>query len=136
MQKKAISWILDFTDKLPNDEERIKCLRANAGPAMKIVLRCAFRDDITFLLPEGVPEYEENQVDGNDQFLYREARKFEHFINPEIHPIKRENIFISLLQSVSPEDAKLICAVKDKNLPYENITKDLVTKAFPEDFNE
>jgi hypothetical protein len=44
--------------------------------------------------------------------------------------MRRESLFITLLESVDPKDAKLLLSVKNKKLPYKNITKDLIQEAF------
>ena len=36
-----------------------------------------------------------------------------------------------MLETVSPADAKLLCAIKDKKFPHKNITEDIVKEAFP-----
>jgi hypothetical protein len=51
--------------------------------------------------------------------------------NPNLKPIKREQIFIQMLEAVSADDAQLLIAMKDKKSPYKNITKDIVNEAFP-----
>lgn len=133
--RKSISWILDFTNKLPNDKERIKCLQANGGPAMRAVLEYGLNPAIKWALPPGVPDFEENGQDANDGNLYAEARKLYLFIeggNDRVHQIKRENIFLSFLSSISKEDADMIVAYKDGENPFPNITWKLVKKAFPD----
>lgn len=134
MQRKTISWILDFTNKLPNDTERIKCLQANGGPAMQTVLEYGLNPKIKWILPPGVPEFEENGEDGNEGNLYAEARKFYLFVeggNDHIHQIKRENIFLSMLSAIAKEDADMVVKIKDGEWPYPKITWKLVKKAFP-----
>jgi len=66
--------------------------------------------------------------------MYTEARRLYLFIeggNPNLTQLKRESMFIDLLQSISPDDAKLLVAAKDKKLPYEGLTSATVLKAFP-----
>lgn len=135
--RKPIYWILNFTDNLPNDEERIKCLQANGVEAVKIILKYAFDPRIKWLLPEGAPPYTPSENSNMDSMLYSEARKFYLFVeggNDNLNQIKRERIFIDILENIHPEDAKLVLNVKDKKLPYKNIGKRLVKKAFPELF--
>jgi len=52
-------------------------------------------------------------------------------VNTNVHQIKRESLFIDLLESIHPEEAKLVCSVKDKKIPYKGITKKLVKEALP-----
>ena len=45
----------------------------------------------------------------------------------------RETMFIQMLEGLHPEEAKIICLVKDKNLTEQyKITKDMVAEAFPD----
>ena len=134
MSKKAISWILDYTSKLPNDEEKVKCLRANENSAILTILKFAYDPNIVWLLPEGEPPYNPSNEHSLDNMLYSEARKLYLFIeggNPNLKPTRREFLFVELLQHVHPEDAKLLLAIKEKTIPYKGITSKLVLKAFP-----
>jgi hypothetical protein len=36
-----------------------------------------------------------------------------------------------MLEAVDPDDAQLLLHVKNKKLPYQGITKDIVAKSFP-----
>ena len=40
-------------------------------------------------------------------------------------------LFIEMLESVAPADAKLLCAIKEKKLPWKGITPEIVNEAFP-----
>ena len=66
--------------------------------------------------------------------LYSEYRRLYLFTkngNPNLKQIRRESLFIELLESVDKDDAKLLLHMKDKNLPYPGVTKDIINKAFP-----
>jgi hypothetical protein len=51
--------------------------------------------------------------------------------NPNLNQIKRESLFISVLENVHPEDAKLLLSMKEKKLPYSGLNSKLILKAFP-----
>ncbi len=134
MSRKPISWILDFTSKLPNEEEQIKCLRANDNSAIRTILKFCFDKNIKWLLPEGDAPYNPCSYPNVDNMLYSEARRLYLFVeggNPNLTTLKRESMFVDLLQSITPEDAKLLISVKDKKLPYKGLTSATVLKAFP-----
>ena len=65
--------------------------------------------------------------------LYMEARRLYVFRRADLKPIRRENIFIELLQSVDPREAKILLALKDKTLNklYPKITKKVAGKLIP-----
>jgi len=114
-------------------EHRIEALRANGNPAMWAVLRHMFDPNIKFLLPKGDPPFEPLEFDEPGR-LYVEARKFYLFVeggHPTITQMKRESLFISLLENVNKEEAKLLIAMKDKKSPIKGLTKNLVATAFP-----
>jgi hypothetical protein len=134
MERKAISWILDFTSKLPNEEEKIKCLRANNISQIIDVLRFTYDPNIKWLLPEGSPPYAPNNGSNLESRFYAEIRKLYLFVeggNNNLQPLKRETLFISLLENIHPEDAKLLLSMKEKKLPYKGLTSTLILKAFP-----
>ena len=71
--------------------------------------------------------------------LYSEARKFYLFVkdgHPGLTNLKRESLFITMLESVDPKDAELLIGMKDKKLPYKGINVAIVTEAFPGLINE
>lgn len=134
MARKPISWILDFTSKLPNEEEQIKCLQANDNSAIRTILKFCFDPNIKWLLPEGDAPYKPCEYPNVDNMLYTEARRLYLFIeggNPNLTQLKRESMFVDLLQSINPEDAKLLVSIKDKKLPYKGLSSKTVLKAFP-----
>jgi len=49
--------------------------------------------------------------------------------NPELGKVKREMLFIGLLESLHPKDAELLIAVKDRNITA--IDEEVVNLAFP-----
>lgn len=134
MARKSIAWILDFTSKLPNDEEKVKCLQANDNTAIRTVLKYAYDPNIKWALPEGDPPYKPCEYPHQENMLYQEIRRLYLFLeggNPNLKQVKRESMFIEVLQSVDPEDAKLLLSIKDKKLPYKGLNSKIVQKAFP-----
>lgn len=133
MPRKAISWILDFTSKLPNELEQIKCLQANDNSAIRTILKFCFDPNIKWLLPAGDAPYQPSSFPNLDNMLYHEARRLYLFVeggNPNLTTLKRESMFVELLQTVHPEDAKLLVSIKDKKLPFP-IKPETVLKAYP-----
>jgi len=47
--------------------------------------------------------------------------------------IRRETMFINILQGLHPLDAEIVCLIKDKKLESKyNITKEIVSQAYPD----
>ena len=110
---------------------------ANLRKEVKVLMWYAFRKDVTFDLPEGSPPYKEMEVPANMGLnrLPAEIRKLEYLLPASnLNRIKKEKIFIEILEAVSPEEAKLVLQVKDKKLSYKGINRKLVEESLPEVF--
>lgn len=132
--KLAIYEILKNASALKSDEDKADYLRQHQSQPLLDILRGAFDPNIEWALPEGAPPYTEANLNENQGMLYTEARKLYLFTkndSPDLKQTKRELLFINLLESIHPEDAKLLIAMKDKKLPYKNINRAIVNLAFP-----
>jgi hypothetical protein len=132
--KLGVAEILKKASEITDEKQRIEWLRQNNSVALESMLRGAYDPKIVWLLPEGAPPYKTNDLVDQQHRLYTEARKLYLFIeggNPNLKQLRREALFIELLETLDPEDAKLLLAVKEKHIPYPGVTKEVVTKAFP-----
>ncbi len=68
--------------------------------------------------------------------IRREWKHFYHFVkggNDAMNSIRRETMFINILEGLHPLEAEIICLVKDKNLGTKyKITRDVVEAAYPD----
>jgi len=68
--------------------------------------------------------------------IRREFKNFYHFLkggNPGLSAIRRETMFINILEGLHPLEAEIICLVKDKKLSDKyKITKEIVSEAYPD----
>ena len=75
-------------------------------------------------------------IDEKHSTLRREYKKFYNFIkggNDSLNSVRRETIFINLLEGVHPLEAEILCLVKDKKLQTKyKITKEIVSEAYPD----
>ena len=138
ISKMTLPELLIHVSGLPT-EKRTNALRqiANLTPDLKTLLKYTYHKDVKFDLPEGDPPYKEMETLENmgHNRLPREMRKFQYFFKESnLNTIKREKLFIELLETVSPEEAKLVLMVKNKKLTYKGITRKLVEEALPELF--
>jgi len=132
--KLSVSEILKRADELNLLQERRVFLLQHDSPALQTILKCVYDPNIKFLLPKGKAPYKPTEFDRQEGRLYSEIRKMYLFVeggNPNLTQIKREQIFVDLLESIDRQDAELLVAVKDKKLPYKNITRNLVEKTYP-----
>lgn len=75
-------------------------------------------------------------IDEKHSTIRREYKKFYNFIkggNDSLNSIRRETIFINLLEGIHPLEAEILCLVKDKKLQTKyKITKEIVSQAYPD----
>lgn len=135
MPKKLVSQIFEEVSKISARAGKIAELQKyKEEMAVVAMLKYTLDPKVKFDLPEGAPPYKESEDLIDDPgTLYREIRKMNYFITGKsnIHPIKRETLFIQMLESLHPEEAKLVLSMKEKKMPYKGITLKLVQEAFP-----
>jgi hypothetical protein len=80
-----------------------------------------------------------NSLGSQDQgfsSIRKEYSKFYNFIkggNDSLSSLRRETMFINVLEGLHPLEAEILCLVKDKKLETKyKITKELVSQAYPE----
>ncbi len=132
------------------DSERVKAkkleiLRTHGDDSFKMVMIWNFDESVISVLPEGNVPYE--PVEGDVQAskeqgvpqrttIRNAARQFYRFVkggDDQLNKIKRESIFINILQTLPQPEAEILVLVKDKALNTKyNITKELVSEAYPE----
>ena len=130
--------ILELVNKQRSKAKKIEILKEYENDALKSLFIWNFDQSIISLLPEGHVPYKENEVPvGTDHTsLRREYRQLYHFVkggNDGLSSLRRETMFIQMLEGLHPEEAKILCLVKDKELQSQyNITKDMVSEAYPD----
>ena len=68
--------------------------------------------------------------------IRREFKNFYHFLkggNDAMSGVRRETMFINILEGLHPLEAEIVCLCKDKKLSDRyNITKEIVSEAYPD----
>jgi hypothetical protein len=134
--KLGIYEILNRVNAASGKKEKIEELRKhNDNQVLKLLLKMSLDKGLRWKLPEGEPPYKPSPDVDQQGMLYNEFKKFYLFLDDprsaNVTPIKRENIFINLLEALHPEDAKIVLKVKDKKPLGKGITEKLVAEAFP-----
>ncbi len=103
----------------------------NAG--VKRTLQWLFDDNIKTTLPEGKTPYNPNSAPAGDlteTSLRHEWNKFKYFVTEQVPQVRRETMWIQLLEGIPKEEAELIDLVKDKVNPFNNLNKKFVQSVF------
>lgn len=136
----SISEIVKKTSELSSDSEKIEWLKKNSNTALRTVLKYTYdKENVKFLIPDTPPPWKKNSYIGVEGMLYNEARRLRIFIEgggyDNLNTVKREQLFISLLEDIDNNDAELLCKMIAQK-PLAGISFDVIKRAFPEDYIE
>lgn len=130
--------ILDLVSQQKTDEDKISVLKQHENDALKTLFIWNFDPSVISVLPTGPVPYRpnENPLGTDHSSLRREHKNLYHFVkggNDSLSTIRRETIFIQILESLHPNESEILVLVKDKNLTSKyKITKEIVEKAYPD----
>ena len=154
--------ILELVSKQRTNQKKIEILKEYEHDSLKAIFIWNFDDTVVSLLPPGdVPYFGDNNIktstiserideavkqmdskgsigaiDQRHSTIRKEYTKFYNFIkggNDSMNSIKRENIFINILEGIHPLEAEILCLVKDKRLQEKyKVTKEIVSQAYPD----
>ena len=134
-----ISEVLRKVSNAKTKVEKIKLLQTNNSQALRSLLIWNFDESVISMVPEGDVPYTPNDAPvGTDHTrLEQEARGLYRFVKggqDSLKSLKRESMFVQLLEGLSAEEAELLCLIKDGNLnsKYKRITKAVVQEAYPQ----
>ena len=100
---------------------------------LKVIFAHSFLPEYKLNLPEGEPPFKPaaEPMGMTPTNMFSEARRMYVFTRDDLTAIKRESLFISLLEGVHPDEAKILIAMKDQKLNklYPKITHKLVSDA-------
>lgn len=128
--------ILELASKQRSRAKKIEILQEYRNDALTSLFIWNFDDTVVSLLPEGDVPYKENDVPvGTDHTsLRREWKHLYNFVkggNNALSGLRRETMFIQMLEGLHPEEAKVLCLIKDKNLQTKyKINYDVVREAY------
>ena len=133
--------ILTKVNNAKDKPKKIEVLRKYDTNELRMFLKGAFDEKLEWLMPEGTPPYTPNEapVGTEHTWLKQEVKRMFHFLkggNPQLSQMKRDNMFIQMLEGLSDEEAKLLIWAKDNELNkhYKGLTANLIKEAF--DWND
>lgn len=128
----ATKYITEILDDINSDPTKIVNYKDNA--ALRLVLEHAFDPAKKFILPDGDPPYKEDKAPQgmSPSNLHMEAKKLYVFCRADLNPVRRESLFIQLLEGSHPTEAKLLLAIKDQKITkvYPKVTHKLVSEVW------
>jgi len=130
--------ILELAAKQRSKDKKVEILKEYETDSLKTIFIWNFDETVISMLPEGQVPFNKNEVPvGTDHTsLRREYKNLYHFVkggNDTLSGLRRESMFIQMLEGLHPEEAEILCLVKDKKLQTKyKITYDIVKEAYPD----
>jgi hypothetical protein len=131
----SLAEIINKATELTAKQEKIDWLRKNDSVPLRTVLKCMYDKSVEFLIPNTPPPWKKNNYIDVQGMLYKEARRLRIFIKgggyDDLKQIKREQLFISLLEDIDNDDAELLCKMIAQK-PLKGLPRSIVVEAFPD----
>jgi hypothetical protein len=121
-------YITEILEEVNKDPKALEKYKTNA--ALKFIFQYAFIPEQKFDLPEGAPPFKEDPAPlgmSRANFVMETKKLYIFTKQKELNKVRKEHLFIQLLENVHPSEAKLLIAVKDQKLNklYKKVTADL-----------
>jgi hypothetical protein len=124
------------------DESVISALPEGIVPYSSVGEQNSFSGTLSEKIEDAVGKMSEmgsNSLGSQDQgfsSIRKEYTRFYNFVrggNDGLSSLRRETMFINILEGLHPLEAEIVCLVKDKKLQTKyKITKEIVAQAYPE----
>jgi len=133
-----ISEVLRKVNNAKTKAEKKELLQKYNSQTLRSLFIWNYDESVVSMLPEGDVPFTPNPApEGTDTtLLENEGKKLFYFVKggaDHITQSKRESLFIAMLENIHPDEAEVLCLVKDKKLQskFTRISKTLVQEAFP-----
>lgn len=133
----SMTEVLSELPKKKSKADKVAWLRKNDNVPFRNVLRLIYDESIEFLLPDTPPPWKPNEFEDEAKtMLYREARRLKIFFKgggyDDMKPVKREQLFITLLEAIDNEDAELLANHMLSHTKVKGLTLQTLLEAFPD----
>ena len=133
-----LSEVLGLVSKQKTKAKKIQTLKQYESLHLKSVLIWNFDESVKSMLPDGEVPFQKNEAPAGTEHTYlaHEWKVLYNFVkggNDTLRAVKREQLFMQLLEGLHPDESEIICLVKDKNLKKKyKLTRAIVEEAFPD----
>lgn len=101
---------------------------------LRDLIKMGMDASVRWLLPQGAPPYKPSPFIDVEGMIYKNLRMFHAFLEQpqpsNMRQLKREQLFVEVLETVHPLDAKWIIRIKDRIMP-KCLTYDVINAIWP-----
>lgn len=151
IMKLGMAEVLEMAAKEKKNADKIAVLTMNDSPQLRKMIKYILDPQVVWwdFLKGNPPPYKPNRYMDAEGRLFQEMRilymfceggddwmglKNEQYLTRmglQNNPNKRQRIWIQLLESITPEDALLLCAAPTKEFPFKGLPRKIIDEAFP-----
>ena len=134
----SISEIINKCSKFKTADEKVEWLKKNDSQPLRQILQVTYdKDNVEWLVPDTPPPWTKNEYEDEAKaLLYKEARRLKIFLKgggyDNLDQVKRESLFISLLEDIDNDDAKLLAHNMLSHTKVKGLTLPTLLEAFPD----
>ena len=133
----SIVEILGLVEETKGKQSKVDILKQFADRNdVKYALKAAFDPRVVFTLPEGLPDgfvvgdpdTPEGAMDMAPERFIRVFKRMQYWVEggrAQASQSKREEIFLNTLRSLEKSEAEFLLAIKEKNMPFKSVTKEI-----------
>lgn len=149
--KRGLAEILEMSAKEKKNSDKIAVLTMHDSPQLRKMIKYILDPQVVwweFLKGSPAP-YKPNRYLDAEGRLFNDMRILYMFVDAgddwmglkndqyltraglQKNPQKRQRIWIQLLESISPEDALLLCHAPNKEFPFKGLSRKIIDETFP-----
>ena len=132
-----LSEVLTKVNNAKDKTKKIAVLKEHDSEPLRMLIKASFDPKIKWVMPEGNVPYKPNEApEGTEHtLLTQEVRRFYHYIegaDNQTPRMRKESMFIQMLEGLHKSEAELVCYAKDKVLhqKFKGLSDAVVKSAF------
>ena len=134
-----MSEVLTKVNNAKDKAKKIAVLKEHDSEPLRMLIKSSFDPKIQWVMPPGDVPYTKDEAPAGTEHttLASQSNKLWHFIkgaDAETPQWKKEQMFVQILETVDPDDAKLLIEAKDRKI--KGCSKATVKQAFPDLLND
>ena len=108
----SLAEIVNTACEMKTKEEKVAWLQKHNSKPLRNIMKIMYDKSLKLNIPNSEPPYVASEMPESHGLLYRESRKLQYFVEgfggDHIKPIRREQLFIQMLESVDKQDSQLL----------------------------
>jgi len=133
----SLSEIVNKACELKTRKEKVEWLKKNNSKPLRNILKLMYDSSLELNIPNQAPPYTASSSSESHGLLYRETRKLPYFVKGQLgenlSQVRREALFIQMLETVDREDAILLCKMLEQQ-PLKGLSHSVINEAIGENF--